>query len=247
MSTPRSPSPTAAATEPAAIIVSHGQPGEPDPAEAALAELAARVAAALPGWTVRAATLAKDGALDAALASAGPAPLVYPMFMTEGWFTGDNLRARLSAAPQAHILRPLGVSPDLPPLAAGLLDGVMAGRGWRGADTELFIAGHGSGRSPNSARDTRAFAAALGALRAFREIRVGFVEEPPYLADMAFGLSSQAICLPFFAAKGGHVTDDIPEALELAAFDGVRLDPVGCAPAIPGLVARALEDARVTA
>jgi sirohydrochlorin ferrochelatase len=233
-------------TPPAAIIVSHGQPSDPDPAQADLEAFAARVAALLPDWHVGAATLAKDGALDRALDVAGPRPLIYPLFMTEGWFTGDNLRKRLTGAPDARVLRPLGVSPALPDLAADLLRDVLATRGWKPGDTQLFIAGHGSGRSPNSARDTRAFADALAQRTSFAEQRVGFVEEPPYLADQAAGLGAQSICLPFFAARLGHVIDDIPEALDATGFAGMRLDPIGCAAAVPGLVARALWNALET-
>lgn len=229
-------------TRPAAIIVSHGQPSDPDPAQADLEAFAARVAALLPDWHVGAVTLAKDGALDRALASAGPKPLIYPLFMTEGWFTGDNLRNRLRDAPEARVLRPLGVSPALPAVAAELLQEVLTAKGWAAADTQLFVAGHGSGRSPNSARDTRAFAEALANRLTFAKTRVGFVEEPPYLADQAAGLGAQAICLPFFARILGHVVDDIPQALDAAGFAGMRLDPVGCAPRIPRLVADALAD-----
>jgi sirohydrochlorin ferrochelatase len=220
-----------------AIIVSHGQPSDPDPAEAELLGFAQKVSQALPGWHVGAATLAKPGALDAALAAAGTAPRIYPLFMTEGWFAGENLRKRLNAAPGAVILRPLGVSPALPALAADLLRAEIAAAGWQVAEVCTFIAGHGSGRSPNSARDTRAFAEALAACLPLAEIRVGFVEEAPYLADAARGLGKQSLCLPFFAAEGGHVVDDIPEALDAAAFAGRRLPPIGTTPAVPGLVA----------
>lgn len=225
---------------PAAIIVSHGQPSDPDPAQLDLERFAARVATALPDWHISAATLAKEGALDAALEEAGPQPLIYPFFMTEGWFTGDNLRNRLSNAPKARILRPFGVSPDLPDLAVDLLRDVLATRCWKASDTQLFIAGHGSGRSPNSARDTHAFAKALANRLTFAEQRVGFVEEPPYLADQATGLGAQAICLPFFAMILGHVIDDIPEALDAVGFQGVRLAPIGCAHRVPQLVADTL-------
>ena len=225
---------------PAAIIVSHGQPSDPGPAQLDLERFASRVATALPGWHIGAATLAKQGALDTALEAAGPCPLIYPLFMTEGWFTGDNLRNRLDAAPEARLLRPLGVSPDLPDLAVDLLRGVLTKRGWDATDTQLLIAGHGSGRSPNSARDTRAFAEALTQRLSFAEIRVGFIEEPPYLADQALDLAARAICLPFFARILGHVIDDIPAALDAVGFQGVRLDPIGCAPLVPQLVAGAL-------
>lgn len=229
-----------------AIIVSHGQPSDPDPAEANLAGLAARVAGGLPGWHVGSATLARPGALDAALEAAGPHPLVYPMFMTAGWFTGDELLKRLEDR-HAKVLLPLGLDPGLPGMAAELLRDVMTRQGWAAEDTRLFIAAHGSGRSRNSARDTREFAKALAGLMPLAELRVGFVEEPPFLADMAFDLGRQAICLPFFAARGGHVIDDIPEALDLAGFQGVCLEPIGCAPGVAALVAQALQAVRVKA
>lgn len=229
-----------------AIIVNHGQPSDPNPAEARLSMLGHKVAAALPGWHVGSATLAKPGALEAALEDIGPCPLIYPMFMTSGWFTGEELLKRLDDR-HARVLPPLGRDPGLPDMAAGLLREVLQREAWQAQDTRLFIAAHGSGRSRNSARDTQHFAKRLTGLMSLAEIRVGFVEEPPYLADMAFDLGSKAICLPFFAANGGHVTDDIPEALDLAGFQGVQLAPIGCAQAVPALIARALETARVVA
>jgi len=229
-----------------AIIVSHGQPSDPEPAEATLAAFAAEVGRALPDWQIASATLAKPGALEAALQGSGPHPLIYPLFMTAGWFTGDELRKRLRDR-QADILPPFGLDPGLPDMTAELLRDVMAREGWQPSETRLFIAAHGSGRSRNSARDTQAFARALTGRMSFADIRIGFVEEAPYLADMAFDLGHQAICLPFFAAKGGHVLDDIPEALELADFKGVALEPIGTAPGVAALVARALTGAQTEA
>lgn len=234
------------AIKPAAIIVSHGQPSDPDPAEAALAGFAAEVARSLPGWHVGSATLAKPGALEAALADAGPGARIFPYFMTGGWFTGDALIARLEGS-QAVILPPFGQDAGLPGLAAGLLDEVIIAQGWRAAEVRVFLAAHGSGRSAQTARDTQTFAVALAEILPVAELRVGFVEEPPYLADQAFDLGARAICLPFFAAKGGHVLDDIPEALDLAGFQGVLLDPIGCAPGAAALMARSLARAQVPA
>jgi len=242
----KSPIPKAPATKPAAVIVSHGQPSDPDPAEIVLAALADDVARALPDWRIGSATLAKPGALDAALSEAGPRPLIYPMFMTSGWFTGDELRKRLGEG-RAKVLQPLGLDSGLVGMAADLLNDTMRDQGWQARHTMLFIAAHGSGRSRNSAVDTQAFAEALADRIAFAELRVGFVEEPPYLADQAIGLGSQSICLPFFAAKGGHVIEDIPDALETADFKGRCLDPIGCLPDVAGLIAQALDAARVNA
>jgi len=223
----------------AAIIVAHGQPSEPGPPEATLAEFASHVAQTLPGWQVTSATLANPGALDAALADSPENPLIYPMFMSQGWFTQTHLINRLGDH-AARVALPFGVDPGLPDMADALLRGVLAEQGWRAEDTQLFLAGHGSGRSPNAARDTYAFAEALADRIQFSEQRVGFVEQPPHLEDAAAGLSAQSICLPFFAAKLGHVIDDIPEALNSTGFAGIRLDPVGCAPMAPALVSAAL-------
>lgn len=228
-----------------AIIVSHGQPSDPDPAETALATLAREVAILLPGWDVTSATLAKPGALDAALEQAGTAPLIYPMFMSAGWFTRSELKRRL-AKHDARTLPPFGHDAGLPDLAAGLVRSTLAERNWQAKETQLFIAGHGSGRSPNAARDTHRFADALARRLPMGEQRVGFVEEPPRLTPTATGLGAQSICLPFFAAKGGHVIEDIPEALNTTGFKGILLEPLGLAPGVPRLIAQALRKAART-
>ena len=238
----RSTSQRAPATDFRAILVSHGQPSDPDPAEAALKDFTERVRRVLADWQVESATLAKPGALDSVLGTTGPDPIIYPFFMTEGWFTGDALLERLDGRP-ARILPPFGLDPNLPAMTVSLLNKELSKRGWRARDTRLFIAAHGSGRSPNSSRDTQRFAKALADIMRFEEIRVGFVEQRPNLADAALDLGPRAICLPFFAARGGHVLEDLPEALKQAAFSGVCLDPIGCAPGAPQLVAQALETA----
>ncbi len=74
--------------------------------------LAAAVAARLPGWRIRGATLASRGTLEAALADLGPGPaMVYPHFMADGWFVRRQLPRRLGEAghPAARVLPPFGV------------------------------------------------------------------------------------------------------------------------------------------
>ncbi|MDU9005795.1 CbiX/SirB N-terminal domain-containing protein [Sedimentitalea todarodis] len=227
---------------PGAIIVSHGQPSDPDPAETILAGLAARIAALMPGWTIASATLAKPGALETAAGQAGADALVYPLFMTDGWFTRTTLPKRLGRA-NAQILPPLGTDPALRDVAIRYLDAELAQQGWLAKDTSLIVASHGSGKSRNSARDTERFAQALAARMQFADIRAGYIEEPPFLKDAAQLGTSQAICLPFFAAEGGHVIEDIPEALDKAGFSGLRLPPIGTHSRIPAMIASALHNA----
>ncbi len=194
----------------------------------------------MPGWSLSCATLAKPGALDATADAAGPGALVYPLFMTDGWFTRTTLPKRLKGR-RVTILPPLGTDSALPALARDWLVGELAKKDWRMGDTCLIVAAHGSGKSNNAARDTNAFVTALAQLTRFAEIRTGFIEEPPFLGDVVFETGAHAICLPFFAAGGGHVTEDVPEALDLAAFPGLRLAPIGLHPGIPQLIAATLQ------
>ncbi len=213
-----------------ALIVAHGQPGDPGPQQAALEALAAKVGALLPDWAVGGATLAAPGALEAVQARR-----VYPFFMAEGWFTGRELPRRLRAAGMgnARVLRPFGVDPALTELCQAK---ARAAAPAAPADCTLVLAAHGSQRSQTSADSARAMAARL---TGWRRVVTGFVEQAPYLSDAA-RLDGPALCLPFFALTADHVTDDLPEALAQAGFRGPLLPPIGAADEVPALIAAAL-------
>lgn len=170
------------------------------------------------------------------MGAVGPAPLIYPMFMTDGWFVQSALPRRLGQGGHS-ILPPLGVDPRLPALVAQVLRGHMRDRQWDAAATTLLVAAHGSGRSEAPKRDTETFVQALMRQLPFANALTGYVEQDPRLADAARAATGQALCLPFFAALGGHVEDDIPAALNAAGFAGACLAPVGTFRGIPGLIA----------
>lgn len=227
-----------------ALIVAHGQPADPAPQQAAVEALAARVATLLPGLRIAGATLAMPGAIEAA----GPgARLIYPMFMAEGWFTTRELPRRLARAgvTQPRILAPFGADPGLGPLCLRLLSAAAEAQGWRARETAVLIAAHGSGRSPAPAR--AAHDLALHLAPAFAHTRCAFIEQDPPIAAAASELPARAICLPFFATRAGHVTDDLPAALARAGFAGPTLPPLGLAAEIPAMIAasiRAAHEAR---
>lgn len=224
-----------------AILVAHGQPSDPAPAEADVQQLAAKVAVACPDWTIRAATLASPDALSHAV-SGTEAPVIFPLFMADGWFIRSALPDRLAraGATGAHILTPFGLLPAVRTLAAKAAEGAALAQGWHPQDCTLILAAHGSGRSPHPAEAANQTASAIAASVPFAAIRTGFIEETPYLADMASGSGARAICLPLFIARWGHVIDDIPAALARAGFSGVLLDPVGTMAEVPALIARAI-------
>ena len=216
-----------------ALLVAHGSPADPAPQEAVMQALAVRVSFWAPGWRVRGTTLAKEGALEAAL-SALSAPLIYPFFMAEGWFTRINLPRRLKAAGRDDLrqLAPFGTDPALPDLIAHLLQ-------TSGRSGPVLLAAHGSKVSKTSGDTTYQMAQMIEA-RGFGPVRPAFVEEAPFLQEVAQEMVS-GTCLPFFALRAGHVVQDVPVALQAAGFTGPLLPPIGEAEGVAALIAAALE------
>ena len=228
----------APAKSPVAIIVSHGSPSSPAPQELVMQDLADKVSRYLPGWRVEGTTLANPGRFEAALDGAEK-PVIYPFFMARGWFTETHLIKRIGDRP-ARVVPPTGTDPALPALFAGMLRAELAQQGWQASETALLLAAHGSkSRRPASARSALVTAQVLGHVLGFRTTATGLVEQDPFLADAARDLG-QAICLPFFAMKAGHVLIDLPEALQEARFDGPVLPVLAEMPGLPALIADSL-------
>lgn len=224
-----------------ALIVAHGQPSRPAEAAALLAAIARATATYADGWQVTSATMAEAGAVEAAVAQGRP-DLILPFFMADGWFTRTALPARLGPPPLPRILPAFGLWPEVTALAARTLTAAAAARSWRVEDTRLVLAAHGSGRSPQPAAAARAMAGAISAALPFAEVRLGFLEETPGIEKAARGAGAQAICLPLFVARWGHVLTDLPRALDAAGFAGDRLSPLGSHADVPALLGRALID-----
>jgi sirohydrochlorin ferrochelatase len=73
----------------------------------------------------------------------------------------------------------------------------------------------------------------------FREVRAGFVDQAPTLAEAA-RMDGPAVCLPYFASRAGHVAVDVPGALAKAGFPGPMLPPIGADAEVPGIIAATL-------
>lgn len=216
-----------------ALIVAHGQPSDPAPQEDVLARLATAVAALTPGLEVRGTTLAAPGALEAACAGADDL-IVYPFFMAEGWFTGRELPRRLAGAGATvrRQLSPFGTERDLPTLIEQAL---------AGAD-RVLMAGHGSAKSTTSSDTLEAVAACLRASGRYATVATGYIEQAPWLTEIARDIG-HGTCLPFFALSAGHVSDDLPAILAEAGFDGPLLPPIGEHPQVPAMIAASLRAA----
>jgi sirohydrochlorin ferrochelatase len=228
--------------KPAALIVAHGQPSDPAPAGAEIAFLAAKVQALMPDWHVRAATLAEPGALSREVAAAGAAGLVYPLFMAGGWFTRTHLPEKLAEAGGEgwRVLQPFGLDEAVQALAVTVLRDALARAGQRADQAQVLLAAHGSFRSTAPAEVAYAVAARLEREVGPAKVAVGFIDQNPRIVEVATALPEGGVVLPFFAARGGHVIDDLPAALAEAGFAGRVLPPLGLDPRVPGIIRRAL-------
>lgn len=222
---------------PDALIIAHGSPSDPAPQEAAMAALARRVQVLAPGWQVRGATLAADGAVEQALAGLDR-PLVVPFFMAEGFFTRTMLPRRLARAGGAG-LRITAAFGHLPGLADLATRAAVEGTATPLRQTTLLLVAHGSRVARASAEGARAMAAHIAHHAPFAHVRTAFVEEPPFIAQAARGLGPATV-LPFFALRAGHVEQDVPDGLAAAGFRGVLLPTLGEHPQAAAVIARAL-------
>lgn len=229
--------------KPSALIVAHGQPSDPMPAERTIAALAAKVATILPDWHIGSATLAAPDSLKNAIQHTDT-PVIFPLFMSDGWFVRDLLPKRLKATGigTCHILPPFGTRAEIHGLASRTVGHHIMANRWSDEQTTLILAAHGSGRSPSSALAAKETAAAISKILPLHDIRVGFIDEPPWLENVARNTGRETLCLPLFVALWGHVTTDIPQALAKSQFAGTLLDPVGIHPEVPQIIARALSE-----
>ncbi|WP_420412146.1 sirohydrochlorin chelatase [Roseibium sp.] len=241
MSGTRLPSQRAPATE--ALIVSHGQPSDPQAGEDQLRMQAEKIQALLPGWHIRSATLAAPGALEQELDAFSGKPFLFPMFMADGWFINTALPKRLGDR-EVHQLSPLGVLPGLPHQTVKYLKAEAKRRNWSWNSCDVMIAAHGSVTGPAAAECANYFARRVQTLMTFKQkVRTGFLAEEPFLSQVARFSTARTLLLPFLAGVGSHLTDDIPEELEKGKFRGVLLPPVGEAPFVPKLIAHSLKSA----
>lgn len=246
MSGTRSVSRTVPATDArAAVMVAHGSPSDPDQQEAALERLAADVAAEMPGWQVRGATLAAGDALGRAFEGLPGGTPVFPVFMADGFFVGRVLPERLRAIGrgEARVLAPLGLLPAFSDHCAGMIRAALEGSGILPGAATVILAAHGSARGPRPAACARSLARELERLTGVREVRAAFIEEPPFLTDILRATEAPAICLPCFATDAGHATGDVPDAVETSGFAGQVLPVAGTAPGIARLIAREIAEA----
>lgn len=178
---------------------------------------------------------------------AGRDLLVYPLFLSDGYFTRTLLPRQLSEAGAfargrtVRLLPPLGLDPALVDLVLDRARAVARARDWPEARTELVLLAHGSSNNPASRRAAERIAKSIAKRNAFARVRPAFLEEAPFLEDAIVGSRGPVLVVGLFAGEGLHGGDDVPQRVaELGRPDLAFAGNVGAFEALPDVIAAAI-------
>lgn len=142
--------------------------------------------------------------------------LVLPYFMTDGYLSRLATTSRLGIHqndPRITVCPPIGKCPQLVVLAADIAEECRTLNGWIKNAWDLLLVAHGASKDPASKRETEKIAQQLSSRTSAADILVSFIEEAPFIHDVARKLKRPTVVVGLFAAPGGHALDDVPEAL----------------------------------
>jgi sirohydrochlorin ferrochelatase len=230
----------------AAVLASHG-----DRAGAERNRLLATHAKTVHSLTnlsiVTAGVLKGEPTLEAALSQAAASGVrevfVYPLFMSDGYFTTTVLPDRIRTAGfenSAHLLPPLGLDPHIADLVQADALETSLRTGLEPRASRLLVVGHGSKFGPASAQATQVVADSIARSGIFASVATAFLEEPPFLETELEGARDPTIVAGFFFGDGMHAGEDIPAAIDRTGAHAVYAGPVGRSARIPALIAAAV-------
>jgi sirohydrochlorin cobaltochelatase len=162
--------------------------------------------------------------------------LVYPLFLSDGYFSRVRLPQLLAEGcgrRSIRVLPPLGLDPALAALVGVKAEAAARAAGVLATDATLVLFAHGSRRDPASRTATAAMAAALVREGRFGAVRGAFLEEPPSLACSIADVPGPVVVAGLFAGEGLHGGTDLPDLLRsigrrdvvfagnVASFDGI--------------------------
>lgn len=154
------------------------------------------------------------------------APEVYvvPNLAAKGYITGEliprqmGLRGpvtlRREGLQRVYLCEPVGGHPRIAAFIADRAVSLMATHRLAPEDTCILLVGHGSGRNPQSAIQTKALADTLSALQIAAEVKAAFLEHEPRVADWTLQTDAGAVMVvPFMISNGHHGAEDVPALL----------------------------------
>ena len=223
------------------LLAGHGAPRHAAAQQSIIAQAAALAAAT--GAVVQPGFLTAEPSVASAVSALGEGPVtVLPMFMADGYLVRTAVPRALGRS--AQILPPLGVMPGLAAVISTRARSACAATGIDPASSTLLLVGHGSARSDASRRAVLAQARLVADMALFRMIETAFIEEAPSIDDQCRQILGDVVVMGFFAAPGGHASEDVPRLIADDPWGATRrlvyAGAVGADPAIVPLLADAI-------
>lgn len=234
MSTTRSPSRKAPATEGAELVLLvHGVEGGPGVAarHAAAPELLEAFAA------VRVACLRGEPALEDVLAAVRAPAVVVPLLLATGYIH-DWARERIARLrPELPVATPVGAHPACARLMREMAREAAAAAGLRPEASVLLLVGHGTPKHPETRTTLERHAARLALAGGFARVETAWLECEPCVQAVVEALRGlPVVAVGFFVDAGPHGRDDVRAALAPLGEAAVYAGPLGVHPGVPRLV-----------
>lgn len=236
------------------LLVAHGERGG-RLNNANLLELADQVRANLGHVEVSAAVLKGNPSLEHGWQQlSASSRMIYPFFMSDGYFVSRILPKKISEAigisfDELEILAPFGVSRYLASNVISALRWELIRLNRMGERPPVLIAAHGASLDKQSSRRAGELATALEMYGCFGPISCAFLDEGPYLEDVAPHLSPDSIVLPLFNGLGSHAVDDMARIKAECQYGVHFVAPVGSHRWVANLVTldiiQAIENSRL--
>lgn len=145
----------------------------------------------------------------------GIKPLIYPYFMTDGYFVRSVVPDELSKAfgiafdQTDDCLTPFGLSPHFVPILSDTLRQEVAQRFTDDHPARIHLLAHGTMRNPASARTTYALAEALEARNPTWRVDASFLDQAPFFSKVIPEFGSNHVIVPLFTNPGLHAVDQL--------------------------------------
>ena len=199
------------------ILAAHGA-GDGSAANRGLLELAATLRERRPGVRFGCAFWRGTPSFqDAARSSRGQGAVVVPIMASDGYYARRRLPAELAKGDPSHsfvIAPPIGTLPALPRVLASMVGEAVTDMAGRGLNPVVLLVGHGTTRVRSSGDVTRWVRDELARTFPRTEILTAFLDESPYLAEVAASLGSRpVVAAPLLLGGGPHVLVDLASAL----------------------------------
>jgi sirohydrochlorin ferrochelatase len=143
-----------------------------------------------------------------------PDILVYPLFMSNGYFARVELPRLVTTAGRplqgVAMLPPLGLTAGLANLIADRAADTVRSRGWVDGRVSVALLAHGSIKDVASRQAAESTAQRIDVLQRFAGVSCAFLDEPPALADCIAYLTEPVVVVGLFVGSGLHGSQDVP-------------------------------------